>query len=480
MKHVYVYLLSIILLTGSLTALAQNNEQEAFQKFKQAREAYDAKNYSDAANLLIETKKLLGSTNVRIQPMLIKSLVAIEDWNRAAREVDNYYALDPDKELVEYLEIGEIERQISLRVRADEELYQAVLSNKSIIQMESYLSEFPFGLYRTEVSTLITTQQEENAWTTAKTEHNTRAYETYLAKYPGGLYADEARTTIARWDLEAFNTAKETDSQVSLTSYLQNYPRGSYRNEAEKLLINRVEEDAFAATSSGKLDDFERYVQLYPYGKYADVVNRAIEEWMFKKAEEAYQNSYYSIAERDYSAYLNRYPDAENAEKAKQMLKRAKAKASQFSSSYTGFTYEPGTLLGLKFGGLNKDRIGYYLNIRITPAFFSTQFEKPEIEYIEGTEPDDAKLAAGSLSLGLSYPVAYPLWVYAGGGVNYQERFSTIDGDKVFYRLAGEKSLAFFPELGLKVRPIKAITIIAGGSYLREKLLYKVGIGFDF
>lgn len=478
MKHTRVYFFLLMFMACSFAALAQNNEQAAFQKFKQAREAYDSNDYAAAANLLIETRTLLGSTNVRIQPMLIKSLVEIEDWHRAKVEVGNYYALNPDKELVEYQEIAAIDRQVALKIKEDQDLYANVRSSKSVTQLEAYLSEFPYGAYRSEVSSLMANQQDENAWNTAVSEGYTSAYESYLSQYPEGAYANEARETITRWDQEAYNEAKKIDSQVSLTYYLSNYPNGRYRNEVQTLLKGRQEEDAFAATSSGNLQDFEAYLQTYPNGKYAVGIDQAIADYLFKKAEDAYARQQYTNATRDYAAYLERYPNAQQAPKAKQKLKRATAKSNEFSSSYTGFTYEPNNLIGITSGRLNKDGIGFYYHARVTPAFFSAKFEKPEMEYTEETEPADRKIAAGSLSIGLSYPVVYPLWVYAGGGVHYQERFSKVGDDNVFYQLVGEKPLAFYPEAGLKVRPIRSITLIAGGSYLRDQLMYKVGIGF--
>lgn len=112
-----------IILVAILSCLAfftQANEKEAFQAFKQARSAYNSQDYQQASRLLLKTKSLLGSTNIRIQPMLIKSLVNVKSWKQAQIEVANYYALDPDKSLIEYREIVSLEPVINKELAAAE------------------------------------------------------------------------------------------------------------------------------------------------------------------------------------------------------------------------------------------------------------------------------------------------------------------------------------------------------------------------
>src|SRR5690606_25822915 len=246
---------------------AQTNEEKAFHKFKQAREAYQNNNFLEAAQLLIETKGFLGSTNVRIQPMLIKSLTKIEDWQLADKEIHEYYGLNPDKSLVEYQEIVEIDRQVDIKVKEDNALYESSKNSKSITQMESYLSKFPYGKYREEVKTLISTQKDENAWELARSKNNTSAYEVYVSGFPNGSYAQIAKEQINQWDDEAYQKAKAHGTQHALTYYLNNYSRGKHRNEISDLLKERQEEDAYASTRSGNLVDYEYYIKKYPNGK---------------------------------------------------------------------------------------------------------------------------------------------------------------------------------------------------------------------
>ena len=460
-------------------SFAQQNEKEAFQKFKQAREAYQNKNYVDAANLLIETKSLLGSTNIRIQPMLIKSLVKIEDWQRANLEIDNYYGLNPDQTLGEYQDIVTIDRQVDLKVKEDEELYNSAKNNKSVSTMQSYLDTFPYGKYREEVKTLLSSQKDENAWDSAKSTFNTRSYEAYVNKFPNGVQVNEARQQITNWDDSAYDKASKEDTQNSLSYYLSNYPNGKYRTQIQSQLTQRQEEDAYATTNSRQLQDYENYIRKYPNGKYSSQINKAIENYMFEKAEDSFNNKYYSSAISNYQDFINRFPNSEHSDKARAKLKKATNKSNQRSSGYFGFTYESQGAFGITAGKLNKDKLGFYFNARVTPEVFDIQFTEPENEISEDLIPDDEKIGVASLSFGLSYPVAYPVWLYIGGGANYQERFiENDDDDNTFFRVEGEEQLAFYPEGGLKVRLGKSITLIGGVVYVRGEMLYKVGIGF--
>lgn len=471
-------LLTFILITTSAIAFAQQNEKEAFQKFKQAREAYQNNNYLDAANLLIQTKSLLGSTNIRIQPMLVKSLTKIENWQLANDEIDKYYGLDPDQSLVEYQEIVAIDRQVDLKVKEDEKLYDSSKNSKSVSLMQSYLDTFPYGKYKEEVKTLLSSQKDENAWDNAKTSKNTRVFESYVSKYPNGIHANEATQQIIEWDNQAYDKALSDGTQSALNYYLTNYPNGKYRAQINSELIERKEEDTYSATKSGNLVDFENYISKYPNGKYSTQINNAIEKYMFDKAESSYNSKYYSLAISNYRDYINRFPNSKNTTKAQSKLKKASSKNNRSSSGYFGFTYESQGAFGIASGRLNKDKLGLYFNLRATPEVLDIQFTETENEIPENLIPDDEKIGVLSLSFGLSYPIAYPVWLYVGGGANYQERFVEIDDENSFYKLEDEKQLDFYPEGGLKIRLGKSITLIGGVVYVRGEMLYKVGIGF--
>lgn len=119
----------------SVGAIAQVNEQEAFKAFKQARAAYNNGDYETSSRLLSKTKELLGRTNIRIQPMLIKSLVKTRNWSQAQTEVENYYALNPSTDLVEYQEITTLKVQIDKQVEAEKRRQRAAARRKEAARL---------------------------------------------------------------------------------------------------------------------------------------------------------------------------------------------------------------------------------------------------------------------------------------------------------------------------------------------------------
>ncbi|MGY5851455.1 outer membrane protein assembly factor BamD [Salegentibacter sp. F14] len=480
MKSNFTYPLFLLFLTFSIPGFAQQNDKAAFQKYKQARDAYENNNFSNAANLLIETKSLLGETNIRIQPMLIKSLVNIQNWNRANEEIDKYYGLNPDQNLVEYQEIVKIDRQVDIKVKEDQELYESAKNTRSVTEMERYLSKFPHGKYREEVKILLATQRDENAWQIAKSDYNTRAYELYITKFPEGIHAQEANSKITKWDEQAFNEAKDKGTQAALNYYLRNFPNGEHRSQISSLLTERKEEDAYAATNSGNLGDFEAYIRKYPNGKYSSQINKAIEDYLFEKAENLYDHRFYISAIDEYQAYINRFPNAENINTAQRKLRKAEKKADQYSSGYFGFTYESQGAIGITGGKLKKDKLGLYYNLRATPEVIDNQWSEAEMIIPENQIPEENKIGLASLSAGFSYPVLYPLWFYVGGGASYQERFIEENDENLYFQVEDEEQLALFPEAGLNFRLSRSFVLLGGAAYIRNEVFYKGGLAFNF
>lgn len=88
---------------------AQTNDEQAREKYIRAKEAYNNGKYQNAVSYLVDAKLLLGKTNVKIQPLLAKCFAKLENWPIVKIAIKDYYALNPDKNLVEYAEIAELE-----------------------------------------------------------------------------------------------------------------------------------------------------------------------------------------------------------------------------------------------------------------------------------------------------------------------------------------------------------------------------------
>ncbi|MCB0738358.1 MAG: outer membrane protein assembly factor BamD [Bacteroidetes bacterium] len=219
------------------TASAQN-DKEAYEHFKKARTAYEAKDYTESAWRLQKVNELLGKPQIRTQPMLIKSLYNIEDWRAAKEEIKGYYGLNPNKELVEYTEIVGLERKVDAKISEEDADYNRALSAKSVSDMQSYLSKYPYGKYRSNATANITTFNDDAAWEYAQSKSNSAAYWDYIDKYPSGNHFSTAKATVIRWDAEAWEKAEQTNTISSYEYYLKYYPRGNFREYAQTNLDN--------------------------------------------------------------------------------------------------------------------------------------------------------------------------------------------------------------------------------------------------
>lgn len=112
-----VKIFTLILITFPFSGIiAQTNDAQARQKYQLAKEAYNQGRFIYAASNLVDAKIMLGETNIKIQPLLVKCFVKLEMWPNASIAVKDYYALNPDKNLVEYAEIVELEKEIDKHI----------------------------------------------------------------------------------------------------------------------------------------------------------------------------------------------------------------------------------------------------------------------------------------------------------------------------------------------------------------------------
>jgi TonB family protein len=100
---------SFLLLCFTSAFFAQTNDEQAREKYIKAKEAYNNGKYQNAVSYLVDAKLLLGKTNMKIQPLLAKCFAKLENWSIVKIAIKDYYALNPDKNLVEYAEIAELE-----------------------------------------------------------------------------------------------------------------------------------------------------------------------------------------------------------------------------------------------------------------------------------------------------------------------------------------------------------------------------------
>ena len=495
MKMQRIVILVIALFMGvNLYAQSSVNEQKAFQNFKQAREAYDQENYESAAELLLKTKELLGSTNIRIQPMLIKSLAKIEDWRQAQAEFPAYYALNPDPELVEYQELKNLQNEVNNKVREEEQAYQNARATQAISQYQSYLDSYPYGKYRSEVQNLLQNQNDENAWSTAQTANNTDAYFTYLESYPNGKYAATAKETITSWDVEAYQKAISDGSQQALNFYLDNYPEGKYREEVSKKLAVTKEEDLYQkARNNDYVENYEDYIRQYPDGKYAGEVRQVIENSYFDIAKNAYAGKNYPQARNYYEKYQENYPNGRYSSEVATGLRKTRNQLNQQSIGFVLYTNDSESPIGISTGRLNPHKLGFYWNMKMNSDIFKATSATYKIDDNGTTDrPGDIKLtgetkyANFSISIGMTFKLAYPLYGYMGVGYGY---YPVYEEASVYYSSSGDyweddwlrntdqTESAFFPEGGFLLNLGNKLVLKCGLMYHND-IVYQFGFGF--
>jgi hypothetical protein len=273
-------ILTALLTIIAFTAFAQNADKEAFQVFNQARAAYENRNYKSSVELLEKAKALRGGTNIRIQPMLIRSLVGIEDWRQAKLEFSTYFNLNPDKSLVEYDELVIIERTVNEKIIEEEKFFEDAKITKKVYVYEAYLRKYPYGKYKKEAEELVMAQKDTDYWEKAQIMNTTDGYNNYMANYPNGQYVSEAQAAIKKLDTDAYEKARRNPSISVFENYLSSYPKGAYRSQAtielDKLKKQKEEEDFSSAKQKNLIASYQDYLSQYPKGSHVTEANEAI------------------------------------------------------------------------------------------------------------------------------------------------------------------------------------------------------------
>jgi len=312
-------LITLLLLCFSMVTFAQTNDEQARQKYKEAKTAYDNKEYLATVKLLVKVRELLGSidkTNVRIQPMLIKSLAKINAWSYIKTEVDSYLALKPDTTLIEYREVIKISGNIDANLKKDEAAYQEAKNSSVTNGFDLYLTNFPYGLHRDDVN-----------WEKARFTSTLEGYNQYLKLFPKGLHVSEAKEGISAAENYYYELAESFKTKVHCQKYLDNYPNGKHKKEVEDLLVLSIEEDLYKeAKKNMAIYTIEDYLKKYPNGKHVEEVTKLLGDAYIAYAEREFErgDKYASVAAGYYQNYLDAFPKGEKAAMAKEQIKLCK------------------------------------------------------------------------------------------------------------------------------------------------------------
>lgn len=156
-----VFLLICVCFAGH----AQTTSEQARVAYRAAEAASEQGRFAEAVEQLDKAVRLLGKTNIRIQPLLIECLFKVKDYVRALKEIETYLTLNPDKNLAEYHDIKRLEGDAKKALEEDERKYKACVQSRNSRDCEAYLHAYPFGLHKNDVRTLLDRVSSEEAAT---------------------------------------------------------------------------------------------------------------------------------------------------------------------------------------------------------------------------------------------------------------------------------------------------------------------------
>jgi len=317
MKSILITLL--LLFCFCLVAFSQSNDEQAREKYQEAKTAYDNKEFQNTIRLLCKTQDLLGSTNIRIQPLLIKSLAKTNAWKYIKKEVDKYLALKPDTTLIEYSDVIKIAGNIVPNLNKDKAAYQKIIANPTNNGFEDYFTNFPYGLHIDGVH-----------WEKAKYANTLEGYNQYLEQYPRGLHVNEAKEGINFLENDAYKRVVKLRTVAECYYYLYCFPNGIHKKEVDDLKLTYKEEELYQdAIKRVRASTILYYLKEYPNGKYIEEVKSLLCDGYFNDAEEYMRKGNedyidYSLAKSDYENYLKECPKGEKATLAKENIKQCK------------------------------------------------------------------------------------------------------------------------------------------------------------
>lgn len=478
-------ILTIALIITCFQGYSQSNKRKAFQTFKKARNAYFDNNYKEASNLFRTTIDELGQTNVQIQSLYVLSLNELEDWKLLEEQVPIYFNLPYIKANKNYSKIDEIKNNLNRRLSEEKDFYLKVKALKSVTEYKAFLRKYPNSKYSDEIQKELDNLEEEILWERSLLKNSVFSMENYLESTKLYKYKGQAEAKIDKWDDEAVLKAKKLDTQTSYREYLNEFQSGKYISEISKLLELKIEDDLYEeVVAQNTVTSFERYLRAYPEGRYSDQANSSINKILIQRIELQKESKSYSELQRTIDEYRDKFPNSPEIKRLEKLHRKAERNLKKRNSGYFAFTYEGNESVGLQFGSLRKKNLGWYFSARATTNILDASFDRGDNNVTTQEEIEqfsiDFETIYASATFGLTYPIAYPIYVSAGAGVNYLEYFTEdVNDEPSSFFIESEESYSIFPEASLifKLRPL---TIIGGASYIRDEVIYKVGIGFTF
>jgi len=421
--------------------------------YTKAREAFENNNYQQTIDYLNNAKAEFGASNPDIIYL----------------EINSRYNLDVKDTLIETLSKEFIEKAKP----TDKERIQKV----SLMAVE----------HREALSAAI--KKEEDAYQNAFNSPNVEIIRSFLKQYPDNPKNDALRKLLEQKEDAVYKEALTSDQVAKYESYQQQFANGKYKEEIALKLEVAKEKAAYDLILANKdAPTAQSYLDKYPEGKYKKEAREILEEILFREGNHYYEENDLANAKDKFDAYKTSLPDGKNIAEVDKKLGQIEKKMNRqqtiddrTSANYFMLTYTTNEAFGFEFGRVSLRGLSTYFNMTANADVFNLKMGESvaEIESLKDA-PEDYKNPFLTASFGFTFKIAYPVWLYVGGGARYQEFFAKdADDEVVVFKVREEKNFTFFPEAGLKLKIGKAIVLKAGTQYMDEEFSYQFGIGIQ-
>lgn len=500
-----------------------------------AEDNFKAGDFSRAAYWLKQLKMETGDfKDSRLQYMLVHALYQTGHFVTVKNEAAAFFRLNPRKSSSEYAAVKKMLRTLPKKLKKDDLAFEKATQMTNISLLKAYLTDFPDGKYRKEVSEIIDDYYFDNArenpealkayieqypegrhateareildeetYKTAVDANTPLALAAYLRSFPHGKHAGEAQITLKGWAEAAYAQVKRTDTDSAYQYYLENFPEGQHYRQIENIYQTGKENRFFKKVKqSGKPEKYEEYLKKYPQGTFVIEAEQYLKKAWIQLGDQAFDLENYAEAQKYYTHYLRNFPLGKEQEHARQQrhraskkLKRTSRKTERLNRFFVAYHADTAALIGASLGILSQRAPGFYMAARSNIALFKSYrytFNNRGVNNLK-KRYKDTQFSGKTLvqkavaTLGATQKIVNPVWIFAGGGVEYKQWLHEVvekDGARVFginYAVnTDEKKVRWVVETGL-ILDFGGFQLKGGMTGVEAKEWYPVfGLGFSF
>ncbi|MFY0675187.1 MAG: hypothetical protein JXQ87_17460 [Bacteroidia bacterium] len=375
---------------------------------------------------------------------IMDPLVEAKNWHEAKRKADEFYYNYPQNptriDSLERVAIDLYTEIINRRIYEEERLWSEIKRTENEYKCRDYLNEYPYGKYRDKVEAMLEDTQELDDWNEAKSINTSDSYDDYLDKYPNGEFKAEAIAAKERLDQNAYDYAKRLNTIYGFENYINKFPYGKYKSEAQDKIDELEEDEVYnTAKTSNQLEDYEAYITKYPYGRYATTVNSVLKSSYIFYGDDYFNKKDYSNAKYYYQKYISRYTYDAKASYARTQIEKCDRKTRVVNRPdrwYFSYHFDDSLgFFGFSTGTINQSSLGFYTSMRMNFGHRQVIYDYyPTSNFVEGIWDNDDITLNGEFvtgkffsSVGFTYGIFNPMWIYGGVGMSITNYYVGID-----------------------------------------------------